>query len=479
MARDTGFPAADAQSDFLRARRERALARLAARLRREPGDVRLILPFDEVVDALGRLGERALGLQSSRSTRSSGRSTATRDFDRRFRPTTGRVRAALGAHRAGHAPRRGDAADLASTGSATCTSCATATTACRSPARSGLTTSTPTSPRSHARRGAGLAVRLPTCRSRATSGVFAERVPLPPEARERVRLSDPWDYAVLAEGVEAWGFRAMQDAASCWTASRSRRWFDEEYGPVVAHAARGRHDRARHRDRRVHARGRRALPPPAHPRVERRGARAAQGQRRSARPGAGRCRCRRSGAGPRTGRRGGSWRRRATAPPPGPARPCDAASRRATTCEPPPAEGTSAAPASAASSCSSRLRRRPRPRGEVARRAPSPSTRARRSSRVNVAPRAWRSPTSDGVLEVLGPDAGDQLARRARLPERCAQLLGQRDVGHRQLDACRPRPSPGRKFIAGEPMKPGDEQVDGCVVELRRRADLLQHAARA
>ena len=49
MARDTGLPRADAQFDFNRARRRRALARLSARLRGEPGDVNHILPFEEVV----------------------------------------------------------------------------------------------------------------------------------------------------------------------------------------------------------------------------------------------------------------------------------------------------------------------------------------------------------------------------------------------------------------------------------------------
>lgn len=37
------------------------------------------------------------------------------------------------------------------------------------------------------------------------------RVPLPEQARPEIRLTDSWDYAVLAEGVEAWGFRASQE----------------------------------------------------------------------------------------------------------------------------------------------------------------------------------------------------------------------------------------------------------------------------
>src|SRR5688500_7381880 len=63
MPADTGFPRADAENDFLRARRRQVLSRLAAWLRREPDDVNIMLPFDEVVDALGRTGERRLGLQ--------------------------------------------------------------------------------------------------------------------------------------------------------------------------------------------------------------------------------------------------------------------------------------------------------------------------------------------------------------------------------------------------------------------------------
>ena len=56
---DTGFPRSDVENDFERARRRQVLARLAQRLRREPDDVNLILPFDEVVAALGRRGERS------------------------------------------------------------------------------------------------------------------------------------------------------------------------------------------------------------------------------------------------------------------------------------------------------------------------------------------------------------------------------------------------------------------------------------
>jgi len=92
MARDTGFPRADAQTDFGRARRQRALSRLSARLRREPDDVQLILPYEEVVEALGFESERSLGLQSIPLDSIVGTVDRSRDFDRSFRPTSQRVR---------------------------------------------------------------------------------------------------------------------------------------------------------------------------------------------------------------------------------------------------------------------------------------------------------------------------------------------------------------------------------------------------
>ena len=90
---DTGSPTHDAEADFGRARRRRQLARLAARLRREPDDVDLILPFDEVVEALGHRGERRLGLQTIELDSVVGTvDRSRREFDRNFRPTSRRVR---------------------------------------------------------------------------------------------------------------------------------------------------------------------------------------------------------------------------------------------------------------------------------------------------------------------------------------------------------------------------------------------------
>src|SRR6266852_1004069 len=89
---DTGFPRADVENDFQRVRRRQTLARLAHWLRREPDDVNLILPFDEVVAALGMKGERSLGLQTIPLDSIVGTVDSRRDFDRRFRPTSSRVR---------------------------------------------------------------------------------------------------------------------------------------------------------------------------------------------------------------------------------------------------------------------------------------------------------------------------------------------------------------------------------------------------
>ena len=107
MPADTGFPRADVENDFLRARRHQTLARLAQRLRREPDDVNVILPFDEVVAALGFRSERRLGLQTIQLNTVVGTVDSTRDFDRRFRPTTGRVRERW--ERLALAQRRGEA----------------------------------------------------------------------------------------------------------------------------------------------------------------------------------------------------------------------------------------------------------------------------------------------------------------------------------------------------------------------------------
>ena len=62
----TGFPRADAENDFLRARRHQFLAALTNRLRGRPADSDRLVPLDEIVGSLGWRSQRQLGLQTIR-----------------------------------------------------------------------------------------------------------------------------------------------------------------------------------------------------------------------------------------------------------------------------------------------------------------------------------------------------------------------------------------------------------------------------
>jgi hypothetical protein len=232
-ARDTGFPRADAEHDFLRARRRQVMSRLANWLRREPDDVNIMLPFDEVVEALGYVSERRIGLRVIKIDSIVGSVDRGRDFDRRFRPTSGRVRErwerlALAARRGEPIPpievyRVGDLHFIID---------------------------------GHHRVSVAFALGLSTIDAQVTevrtklkpAGIryrgdlivkdyrrlFLERVPLTGQARASIVLSDAWHYAMLGEHVEAWGFRLMQDEGTFLDrASVASRWYHDEYQPVV------------------------------------------------------------------------------------------------------------------------------------------------------------------------------------------------------------------------------------------------------
>lgn len=233
MNKDTGFPRADAEHDFLRARRGQVLSRLANWLRREPDDVNIMLPFHEVVEALGYQGERRIGLRLIKLDSIAGTVDRSRDFDRRFRPTSGRVRErwerlALAARRGEEIPpievyRVGELHFIID---------------------------------GHHRVSVAHAQGLSTIEAYVTevrtkldpSGIryrgdlivkdyrrlFLERLPLTGQARASVIVSDPWDYAKLGEHIEAWGFRLMQDEGRYHDRQTvAQRWFDEEFVPVV------------------------------------------------------------------------------------------------------------------------------------------------------------------------------------------------------------------------------------------------------
>jgi hypothetical protein len=89
---DTGFPQADVQNDFLRARHRQVAAQLANWIRRRPESASRLLTLQEVAGRLGTHSERPLGLQTIPLDTIIGTLDPRRDFDRRFRPTTNRIR---------------------------------------------------------------------------------------------------------------------------------------------------------------------------------------------------------------------------------------------------------------------------------------------------------------------------------------------------------------------------------------------------
>jgi hypothetical protein len=231
---DTGFPAQDAQTDFSRARRRRALSRLARRLRLEPDDVNVILPFDEVVEALGHRGERRLGLQSIPLDSIVGTVDRSRDFDRRFRPTSRRVRRrwegiAESVRRGRSMPpidvyRIGDLHFVRDGHHRV-----SVARALRLDSIDAYVTEVVT-----AVGGAARDTRLRDLALKSHERLFFERVPLAADDRRRIQLSDEWRYAELAESVEAWGFRLMQEGGEFLTREAvAGAWFREEYVPVV------------------------------------------------------------------------------------------------------------------------------------------------------------------------------------------------------------------------------------------------------
>lgn len=89
---DTGFPRADVENDFLRARHRQVAARLANMIRHRPESASRLLPLREVAGPLGAHSERQLGLQSIPLATIVGTLDPRRDFDHRFRPTSNRIR---------------------------------------------------------------------------------------------------------------------------------------------------------------------------------------------------------------------------------------------------------------------------------------------------------------------------------------------------------------------------------------------------
>lgn len=230
----TGFPDADARNDFDRERRRRALSSIAARLRLEPDDVSIMLPFEEVVEALGRAGEHDLGIESIPLASVVG--TVDRRvgaFDRAFRPTRtetrGRWERIAAARRRGESMppiavyRIGELHFVRDGHHRVSVARALGDETIEAHVREVQT-----------KLGAGSELRLRDLPLKQHERMFHERVPLPTAAREQISLSDEWRWAQLASLVEAWGYRASHARERLLSREEmARAWFDDEYKPVV------------------------------------------------------------------------------------------------------------------------------------------------------------------------------------------------------------------------------------------------------
>ena len=211
--RPTGLAQADAQDDFLRARRRLALSRLRRRAAREPGDVDLILPVRR-----GRRRARAASASATSACRSIPLDSIVGTVDRPsglrppLPPDLVAGARALGADRGDDAPRRGAAADRRLPDRRR------ALRARRPPPRVGR-------PRARAsseidahvievvtRVGASRdADASPTCRSRATSASSASACRCRRRRARAIKPSDPWATAAWPRAIEAWALRAGQE----------------------------------------------------------------------------------------------------------------------------------------------------------------------------------------------------------------------------------------------------------------------------
>lgn len=232
--RSTGLHSQDAQNDFSRARRRASVSALAARLRGEPDDVRMVLPYEEVVAALGFVSERRIGLRVVQLDTIVGTIDRAREFDRSFRPTSERVRSRW--EQIAAMVRRGQSlppVDLVRIGEIhfvrdghhrVSVARALGRTDIDAYVTDVLT-----------KVGAERTITLADLPMKSLARVFDERVPLPPSARAEIELTDPWAYAALSEHVEAWGFRYVQERFEPVSrAEAAYQWLEHEYRPVVA-----------------------------------------------------------------------------------------------------------------------------------------------------------------------------------------------------------------------------------------------------
>ena len=230
MPTDTGSPRADAEADFLRVRRQEMMSRLGRGILGRDGTT---LSLDEVVGALGQLGERNLGVKVISLDKIVGSVDKVRDFDPEFRPTSGRSRTRW--ERIAEAVRRGQELppiDVYQVGEqyfvrdghhrvsvlralgekvidADVTAIRTAIEAVPIADREDL-------------------------KAAELHRIFLERVPLDRLARREISCVNPWHYTELAEMVEAWVARLMfREKVLLGKAHAASRWYAEEFVPVT------------------------------------------------------------------------------------------------------------------------------------------------------------------------------------------------------------------------------------------------------
>src|SRR5688572_32058174 len=167
-----------------------------------------MLPFEEVVDALGRTGQHDLGLQIVPLDAIVGTVDRSGDFDRGLRPTSARLRSRW--ERIASAQRRGEAlppVSLFKIGDLYFVRdghhrVSVAKSLGREDIDAYVT-------EVETRLRLGRDVRVSELPLKDHERLFRERVPLGRQDREQIKPSDPWDFGSLAENVEAWGFRAL------------------------------------------------------------------------------------------------------------------------------------------------------------------------------------------------------------------------------------------------------------------------------
>jgi hypothetical protein len=224
-----------ARSDFGRQRRRHAVSRIAARLKQEPDDVRDMLQFEEVVAALGEQSRTDLGLQLIPLDSIVGTvGRRTQEFDRAFRPTTDRLRdrwqrvATQRESGTGMPPidvyRIGELHFVEDGHHRVSVARAKGDTTIEAHVRE-VRTQVP-APKDLLARHLGL---------KRHERMFHQRVPLPPEQRAQIQLSDEWRYAQLATLIEARGFRQSHATGKLLSREElARSWFEEQYRPIVA-----------------------------------------------------------------------------------------------------------------------------------------------------------------------------------------------------------------------------------------------------